>query len=200
MSCPDVKDQGLRKTFDKEGASDDDDSALIRRMADGDTSALEALYARYGGRIFNYVCSQVSERELAEEVLQDVMLAAWRSASRFRGDSRALTWLLAIAHNRAITARQRRTVPQTFLEDAANGVDPPLIDTLTRQTEALYMQTALARLPAEQRETLELIFYHELSGLETAAVLGVAPGTVKSRVHRAIGRLRRLLKEELLDE
>jgi RNA polymerase sigma-70 factor (ECF subfamily) len=136
----------------------------------------------------------LNDPRLAEEVLQDVMLAAWRNAPRFRGECRLRTWLLTIARNRAINAYHRQVVPDSSvvpLEDPDNAKflfssDPP------ESHPELY--AAIASLPDEFRETLELVFFHGLSLAETAHVLGVPDGTVKSRLYRAKERLRLLMK------
>lgn len=175
--------------------ADDPDLTLLRAMANGDERALDELYTRHGPGLLVYLNGRLGDRQLAEEVLQDVMLAAWQGAARFRGESRVYTWLLAIARHRAINAQRRRELPRAPLDEAAAGGIGPL-EALERDAEGAEVQKALRKLPADQRETLELIFYHGLSGPEAAAVLGIAPGTVKSRLHRARAALRKLLRPE----
>ncbi len=171
------------------------DQHLIQAVGRGDTLALEELYRRHGLKLLSYLIGQVGDRALAEELLQDVMVAVWQRAAYFRGDSQVSTWLLAIARKRAISARQKRRVIPLPLSDNAPARTPGPLETLEDQDEQAALRSALAALPDDQRETLELIFYHDLSGPEAAAVLGVAPGTVKSRLNRAktmLGRLYRL--------
>ena len=170
------------------------DYDLVRAIAQGDTQALETLYTRYGVRLLAYLVGQLEDRLLAEEVLQDVMLAVWQGAGRFRGDSAVSTWLLAIARRRAISARQRHTPNHVPLGDMLRSSEANPLETVARQAEYHEIRAAMQTLPAEQRETLELIFYHGLSGPEAAKVLGVAPGTIKSRLHRAKTLLHRVLR------
>lgn len=171
--------------------ADDEDRNLVQAMARGETRALEGLYARQGPGIMAYLLGRLDDRRLAEEILQDVMLAAWRSAEGFRGQSRVRTWLLAIAHNRAINARRRAELPTVDLEagptPVARGAGRDRLDA------RLDLRAALRELPEDQRSTLELVFYHGLSVAEAAEVLTVAPGTVKSRLHRARRALRQAL-------
>ncbi|MBN2305759.1 MAG: sigma-70 family RNA polymerase sigma factor [Anaerolineae bacterium] len=172
------------------------DRQLVTAIGRGDMRALDALYTRHGARLLAYVIGQVGDRGLAEEVLQDVMLAVWRGAAHFRGDSRVTTWLLAITRRRAISARQRRGPDHVWLADMADTVPadtsgPP--EVAERHDDQHAVRAALAQLPPDQRETLELVFYHGLTGPEVAEVLGIAPGTVKSRLHRAKTLLHRLL-------
>ncbi len=170
------------------------DQALVQAIASGDSHALEALYRRHGSGILSYIMGQVSDRALAEEVLQDVMLAVWNSAANFRGESKVTTWMIAITRKRAISARQKLPSTEAPLGDHVAAHDPGPLETLERQTDQETIQAALRHLPADQRETLELIFFHGLSGPEAADVLGVAPGTVKSRLNRAKTTLRRILQ------
>jgi len=173
---------------------DEPDARLVERIARGEPAALDALYARHGRALLAYLIGQVDDAHLAEEVLQDVMLAVWQSAARFRGESAVTTWLLAIARRRAITARQRRPPPAHPLDNQAAASDTGPVETLERQSEQAAVRAALRALPGDQRETLELIFYHGLTGPQAAEVLGVAPGTVKSRLHRAKAALERILR------
>jgi RNA polymerase sigma-70 factor (ECF subfamily) len=174
------------------------DRALVRAIGQGDHQALETLYRRHGGTLLSYIIGQIGDRALAEEVLQDVMLAVWHHAANFRGESKVTTWLIAIARKRAISARQHAPSGETELGDQIAARDPGPLETVERQSEQAAarhtIQSALRNLPADQRETLELVFYHGLSGPEAADVLGVAPGTVKSRLHRAKTTLRRILQ------
>jgi RNA polymerase sigma-70 factor (ECF subfamily) len=139
---------------------------------------------------------RLGERGLAEEVLQDVMLAVWRSAGQFRGESKVLTWLLTIARNRAINTRRKQTPILVTLHEALDTGDTGPLEHVMRQNEQRVVRDALFRLPEPQREILVLAFYHQLAEAEIAAVLGIATGTVKSRLHRAKAMLRRVLHNE----
>jgi RNA polymerase sigma-70 factor (ECF subfamily) len=169
--------------------ADDYDHHLMRAIAGGDVQAMDTLYERHGLGVLNYLVGQLGDRQHAEEVLQDVMLAVWKGAVHFRGDSQVRTWLLGIARHRALNARQRRRPPPMPLDEElhAETADIVDLDDLTR---------GLKQLPADQRETLELIFYHGLTGQEAADIMGVSPGTVKSRLHRAKSALRDFLRKE----
>ena len=170
------------------------DQHLIRAVGRGDTLALEELYRRHGVRLLSYLIGQVGDHALAEELLQDVMFAVWQGAANFRGDSQVTTWLLAIARKRAISARKKLRVIPLPLSDNAPISTPGPLETLEDRDEWAALRAALDALPDDQRETLELVFYHDLSGPEAAAVLGVAPGTVKSRLSRAKTMLARLYR------
>jgi RNA polymerase sigma factor (sigma-70 family) len=177
---------------------DQSDLALIQAMAAGHAPALDELYARHGSAIFSFLMARTGDRPLAEEVVQDVMLAAWQGASGFRGESKVLTWLLTIARNRVINAQRRRDLPLVPYNDA---LDSPTDDTgplekVVKQAEQRAVRELLDKLPAHQREVLILVFYHQLSEVEVAEVLDIAVGTVKSRLFRGKEALRRGLQSE----
>jgi RNA polymerase sigma factor (sigma-70 family) len=174
------------------------DHALIQAIAAGHTPALDELYARFGSAVFGFLVARTGNRPLAEEVVQDVMLAAWQGAAGFRGESKVLTWLLSIARNRAINAQRRRDVPLVPYNDA---LDSPTDDTgplekVVRSAEQRAVREVLEKLPAHQREVLVLVFYHQLTEIEVAEVLDIAVGTVKSRLHRGKETLRKVLQSE----
>ncbi len=176
----------------------DDDLRLVRSMAAGNVNALDDLYAKHGSAILGFLISRLSERQLAEEILQDVMLAAWKYADSFREESSVRTWLLTIARNRAINARRRKTPTVVSFSDT---YDPPSFDTgpverMERESDRTAVRHALDKLPDTHREILVLVFYHQLSGPEIAEVLDISVGTVKSRLHRAKESLRRVLHHE----
>jgi RNA polymerase sigma-70 factor (ECF subfamily) len=172
--------------------ADASDLALIRAIAQCDEQALEALYARHCRLLLAYLMQQLGDQALAEEVLQDVMLGVWKGAAGFRGECRVRTWLMAIARHRALTARQRRTNGRMPLDDDLLQVSP---FGQTHQAVKDNILAALNQLPPPERETILLIFYHNLSGPEVAVVMEVPEGTVRSRLRRAKVRLHQLLRE-----
>jgi RNA polymerase sigma-70 factor (ECF subfamily) len=170
------------------------DLALISSIAKGDTQALDVLYARHGPGILNYLIGRLNDRQLAEEMLQDVFLAVWQSAHRFQGKSKVYTWLISIARHKAINASQRQRTPQTInLDDEIHIQQSQPVEFPSDESDHTSLRNAIQQLPPAQRETLELVFYHQFTERETAKLLGIAPGTVKSRLHRAKMTLRKLL-------
>ncbi len=172
----------------------DPDLALIEAMAGGDVAALSELYTRHGANILNYLTSLLHDRQQAEEVLQDVMLAAWEHADRFRGESKVRTWLLTIARHRAINTQRRALPDLSALDESTFTTDTTPLEKVERKSQQQLLQAALQQLPPFHQEILVLIFYHQLSGPEVAEVLGITVGTVKSRLHRAKEMLRRVLQ------
>lgn len=182
--------------------SDTTDQTLLSRIAQGDVTAFEALYQRHWHKLLTYLIGQLDERPLAEDVLQEVMLAAWHGAARFRGEASVSTWLFAIARHHALKARQHRVQLSTIhaLEDQIAESRPSPAETVEQHEHRAEVHAALAQLPAQQREVIELMFYHGLTGPEVATVTGVALGTVKSRLRRAKTLLLRLFRlQEITD-
>lgn len=173
----------------------DPDWMLIRAMAEGDLRALNELYERYGGLLLAFLSARVGNREAAEELLQDVMLAAWEHASNFEMRSKVKTWLLVIARNRAINSYRKKRVPVIHLSDVfhVSSEDTGPMEAAEKHERKDAVRAAIQKLPEAQREVLVLVFYHGLTGPEVAEVLDISEGTVKSRLHRAKEMLRHVL-------
>lgn len=179
----------------------DPDVALIRGIAAGDRDAHRLFYERHARDVLAYLVGRLGQRQAAEEILHDVMLDVWRAAARFRGESRVRTWLLSIAHNRACNEirRQRRWTLSDDPAATAAAVGQRQGDDRRagwRAEELMDLGDAVGALPDIHRAVLDLIFFHGLTVEETATVLEVAPGTVKSRLNRAKAQLRRRLGQE----
>lgn len=90
------------------------DEALLRAVAVGDVSALTQLYERHAGALFGYLYRLAGDRMTAEEILQDTMLAVWRSAAAFEGRSKATTWIFGVARRQAHNRLRIRSGPETI--------------------------------------------------------------------------------------
>jgi RNA polymerase sigma-70 factor (ECF subfamily) len=174
------------------------DHTRLRRTARGDGRALEELYARHGAALFGYLLVLTPDRGLAEEVLQDTLVAAWKGAGSFAGRSSVKTWLFGIARRKVRDALRRRGLPlaadDSLLEALPTG-EPGPEDALLSGVRSAELAGCVARLGAVHRETLALVFFHELSYAEAAEVLMVPVGTVKSRLSNAKRALREMLEE-----
>jgi RNA polymerase sigma-70 factor (ECF subfamily) len=173
----------------------DPDWMLLRAMAEGDLRALNELYARYGGLVLAFLYARVGNREAAEELVQDVMLAAWEHAASFEMRSKVKTWLLVIARNRAINSYRKKRLPVIHLSDVfhVSSDDTGPMEAAEKSERKDAVREAIQKLPEAQREVLVLVFYHGLTGPEVAEVLDISEGTVKSRLHRAKEMLRHVL-------
>ena len=175
---------------------EDDDLILIRRVAAKNRQAFETLYHRYAPRLYRYLSKLIRQRELIEEVLDDVMLVVWQNASRFNNTSRLSTWIFGIAHNKALKALARSSnrspdVLLTMPEEAIDREGPE--EAMTRQELRSTLARALEALSPEHRAVVELTFYHECSYQEIAEITGCPVNTVKTRMFHARRRLAQLL-------
>jgi RNA polymerase sigma factor (sigma-70 family) len=169
-----------------------DDAALLATFARGDRDAVQALYARFGRPLFAYVKGLVRDDGLAEEIVQDTFVAAWRGSGSYEGRSSVSSWLFGIARRQARDRMRRVRLemePLERLEELPAGNPGPEAAALAAASRA-ELACALERVSAADREVLVLAFAHELSGPEIADVLGIPAGTVKSRLFNARRRLR----------
>jgi RNA polymerase sigma-70 factor (ECF subfamily) len=159
----------------------------VRRARAGDPVAFEELVRGHQADVYRLALHLVRDRQTAEDVTQEAFLHAYRSLRWFRGQSRFSTWLYRITRNCAVDAIRRRERQRRLAERVAG--DQPVADPSLRAA----LSSALDGLPAELREGFVLIEMFGLSYREAAQVLGVFPGTLKSRMHRT----RRLLIDAL---
>ena len=178
-----------------------DDRQLLKDIAAGNRQALSDLYTRYQRPLFNYLLQLTPDYGLAEELLQDTLVAVWKSARNFEERSSVRTWLIGIARRQAHNTLRQRKLP--FVDEAemerVMAMEPEPEDFTLATVARDELAAAFKQLAPVYREILGLIFVQELSYAETATLLGVPVGTVKSRLSNAKRVLRTLLdaREEL---
>jgi len=187
--------------------STDTDADLVRRMASGDERALGAFYDRWSGMLSSLLVKMLADADEAEDVLEETFWQAWRQADRYDATrASTATWLTTIARSRALDrlrARRRRgEEPWSAIAEgnestssseslAAPSRDPLAnVEAADRRTRVV---AALASLPAEQRQAIELAYFGGLSQSEIADRLQQPLGTVKTRVRLAMDKLRERL-------
>lgn len=180
--------------------SDDADRATLVRVAAGELHALDELYERYKTMAYSIAYRITNDPTLAEDVVQDAFLGAWRNASRYiEGRGSVKTWLLSIVHHRAIDAVRRRR-PTTELPERED-VPPPQLQLpdvwgdVSASLDAETVRGALGILSDVQREAIELAYFGGLTQLEIAERTGTPLGTVKSRMRLGLLAMRRALEE-----
>ena len=176
----------------------DDDLDLMRRVVGRDRQAFETLYHRYSPVVYRYLWKFIRQREIVEEALNDVMMVVWETASRFNGTSRLSTWILGIAHNKALKARARFARFDAEVREAAPDqaeVSGPE-DAWAQRELAGAVARAIDSLPPHQAAVVELTFYHDLSYAEVAKIVGCPLNTVKTRMLHARRRLASLFAGE----
>jgi RNA polymerase sigma-70 factor (ECF subfamily) len=178
--------------------SDDADRAVLVRVADGQLDALQDLYDKYRTMAYSIALRITADASLAEDVVQDAYLGAWRNAARYvEGRGSVKTWLLSIVHHRAVDAVRRRR-PTTELPESesvapANLTLPDIWHEVAGNLERDEIATALATLSDVQREALELAYFGGLTQQEIAVRTGAPLGTVKSRIRLGLLAMRRAL-------
>lgn len=172
------------------------DGATIARIAAGDRQALAHLYMRHRQALFSYLLQLTPDYGLAEELLQDTLVAVWRGAHSFEGRSSVRTWLIGIARRQAHNTLRQRGLPLADLSelDETPAADLEPEDAALANAARDELSEAIRQLLPLHREVLALIFVQQLSYQETAQVLGVPMGTVKSRLNHAKRALRALLR------
>jgi RNA polymerase sigma-70 factor (ECF subfamily) len=180
--------------------SDAEDAARIQQVARGDLAAFRALFARYYPRVYAFVRRRLRDPGQTEDIVAEVFFELWRSAGRYRGEARPSTFLCGIAHFKCLSAlraerRQKRASVTTVDSGALERVVDPSSPTeeFESREQMRHMRRALDLLPEGQREVVELAFVDGLPYAEIADRLGVAEGTIKTRVARARAHLRRFL-------
>ena len=178
------------------------DEELIGRVAQRDERALEQLYEKYGRAIYSLVLRMLRDPSRAEEVSQEVFLKVWRRPESYTpGRGPVVTWLLSVAHHRAVDelrARRHDTLPIDGadgggLEIVDDGAD--LADIAWVRERGLAIRTALVGLPQSQRHAVELAYYGGLTQREISDRLGEPLGTIKTRMRLAMQKLRASLAE-----
>jgi len=172
-----------------------EDQVLVRRVASGDERALSALYDRYAGLIYGSGLRYLGDRQLAEDLVQDVFTSVWKNAAGF-DPARAsfATWVYRITRNRATDLiRRRKARVRTVESDPL--FEPGEEDHSGELSRSFDVASALSRLSQVHREVLVLAYFEGFSQSEISRRTGTPLGTVKSRTTAALRALREDLDE-----
>jgi RNA polymerase sigma-70 factor (ECF subfamily) len=173
-----------------------DDVELVQQLREQPGIGVARLYDRYGRLVYSVALRILQDHGAAEEVTQDVFVRCWSGIDRYQPERvRLVSWLLTIAHHRAIDELRSRRGKSQRREISADHMhllianEPAIDDALLRGE----IRVALAALPQPQREVIELIFWGGLTRREAAAQLSVPLGTVHTRLRLGMDKLRGLL-------
>ena len=179
-----------------------DDRALLARVADGDSRALDMLYDRYSRVVYGVALRILGQAELAEDVVQETFWRVWRRARTFQsGRGRVAAWIFGIAHNLSVDElRRQRSRPRPVydteetpvLRDREDGRMDVVADALEKERGRL-IDAALQQISADQREAIELAYFGGLSQSEIAERLHSPIGTIKTRIRLGLRKLRDIL-------
>jgi RNA polymerase sigma-70 factor, ECF subfamily len=184
--------------------SDREDIQLHRQLVAGDRGAFDELYRRYSPTAYGIAYRLTGQQLLAQDVVHDAFLALWRAPEAFDATRGAFrSFFLSLVHHRAVDTIRREERIRARQDRAANlepveGEDPSERvvdeDLLTRRRSEV--REALADLPAEQRQVLEMAYFAGKTQVRIAEELGIPLGTVKTRTFAALRKLRRVLETE----
>jgi RNA polymerase sigma-70 factor (ECF subfamily) len=169
-----------------------EDAELIATMASGDEDAFRVFYRRHSAVAFHLARRILRDRSLAEDAVQEAFFVAWRQATSYDpARSKPTTWLLTFVHRRAVDlvrkSSRHAADPLEHMAPESLGVED---HTVQRVIDVAWVRQALDRLPARDREILELAYFNGLTQMEIARAQGIPLGTVKSRTMTALDRLR----------
>ncbi|MFE2752394.1 RNA polymerase sigma factor SigM [Actinosynnema sp. NPDC059335] len=170
------------------------DADLITAHAAGDPHAFAELVRRHRDRMWAVALRTLRDPEEAADALQEAFISAFRAAASFRAESQVTTWLHRIVVNACLDRmRRRQTRPTVPLPEAGPGEPVAPRDAMAERETRLVVQAALNELPEEQRAPIVLVDVEGYSVAETAQLLGIAEGTVKSRCARGRAKLAKVL-------
>jgi RNA polymerase sigma-70 factor (ECF subfamily) len=171
---------------------------LLALARGGDLAAFSQLMEELQPRLLGQAILFCGDSHRAQDLVQETMVAAWKSLHRFDGSCRFFTWLYVILlrqHRRALGWFARRLPLATLEQQAAAGQFEPATAAAPEETgaaESELLRAMIAALPSRHREVVRLRFYAEATEAEISTALGISPGTVKSRLHNALSKLRRM--------
>jgi RNA polymerase sigma factor (sigma-70 family) len=177
------------------------DSQLVELVAQRDAGALEALYDRYGRAAYSLARRILTVETLAQDVVQEVFLSLWRDARRFDpGRGTVATYLLSMTHHRAVdVVRREENLRRWRTSDEGLELEPDPKARVEDEVEAserrAEVRSALAELPAAQREALLLAYFGGYTQREVAALVGVPLGTVKTRMAAGMRKMKEALQD-----
>lgn len=186
---------------DSTSSSDTADTALLELITQGDEQALGVLYDRYDRLVFSIALHMLGDRNIAEEITQDVFHAVWQHSANFQTARGSVGgWLIGITRHRAIDETRSRGYRARDSEQAVDDTldtlpsrDSDFADGVVNQD---LVSTALGVLPASQRQAIQLTYYGGLNSREIGEMLNISTGTVKTRLRLAFQKLSPLLQLE----
>lgn len=178
----------MRQT-DEFRAAEQRERALLESIVQHDRDALGELYQVYQPRLFKFIFRLIRDYDIVDELVNDVMLVVWRSAAKFRGESRVSTWIFGIAYRQAMRRLSRKRLDLVTEMDLDKFSGPVRTDIENED----WVRAGIDALPAAQQAVVVLVFYNGLSYAEAAAVTDCPVNTIKTRMFHARRKLRDLL-------
>ncbi|MBI3896890.1 MAG: sigma-70 family RNA polymerase sigma factor [Gammaproteobacteria bacterium] len=194
----------MPQTNDPKSVLADRVGELLDGIAAGDQQAMAELYRNFGAMIARNVLRLVKDSAVAEEVVQDTMYEIWRNPRRFRGESSFSTFVIAIAHHKALTARRSSARDRRVevvaddcllkIMDEVAGPDLDPSDEVGQKHLQRDVQRCIGKLPEIHGECLHLVYALDLSIEEVARIQNCPPNTVKTRMFHARQKIKNCLR------
>jgi len=177
------------------------DCEMLAQVAKSDQHAFAQLYDRLSGPLYSLAMRMLGDSSEAQDTLQEVFLQIWRRASSYdAAQSSVFSWAVLMTRSRVIDRLRRRDRRLRVIVASTDDAQPDVAsaasqeanaaDTVGRSEEAMRARLSLKRLPAEQRQAIELAFFNDLTHQEIAAHLGEPLGTIKARIRRGLLKLK----------
>ena len=183
-----------------------DDISIIQMVLQGQQSVYATLVARYEKYVFTIVMRFVNNREIAEELAQDVFVKAYRYLADFKGTSKFSTWLYTIVNTTCLSYLRKKKDETILLEEekmvsvSDNSFSEKPSDRMEQRTQKLMLESAMKHLPEQDAEILILFYQAEQSVEETGIILGLTASNVKVRLFRARQKLKEVLERNYRKE
>ena len=167
----------------------------IARCQDGDREAFRVLVDRHRDVLYGTALLMTGNRAVAEDAVQEAFLSAWRGIGGFTRGKPLKPWLTRILVNGVLATKRRKAVPTIPIADSGGNGDPSVSDQTDVIENRAVLRQAIATLDPQQQKIVVLRYFAELTVPEIAEATRTKEGTVKSRLHRALARLREHLEE-----
>ncbi len=204
---PGVTIHGLRASYTTHMQGQEEDIALIKMVLHGTPAAYGKLVVRYQGYVFSVVLKYVQNRELAEELAQDVFVKAYKSLADFKGNSKFSTWLYSITHNTCLSQLRKKDSDIVFpgddyllsaAEHSGQALQPGML--LEQKMQQRMLDQAMRFLPVADAEIITLFYLAEQSVDEIGTITGISASNVKVRLFRARAKLKEIMETKFSSE
>lgn len=182
------------------------DAVLLQRIVDGDEEALAELYDQYSSLLFGLIRTIVNNKEIAEDLLQEIFLLIWDRAASFDAlKGSVYTWMITLARNKSIDkirSKSYRLQQQYVSADhsepfySSSSDEPSPYELMLLEERSEIIKNALNNIPAKQREVIEIAYFEGFSQSKIAKIYNIPLGTVKTRMRQGLDKLQTLLKNK----
>ena len=176
-----------------------DEKEMVRRIRRGDPGGFDLLWKRYAPALLAYLSRMIGSEAAAEDLFQETMVRVYRNIGRYREKGAFRSWVYRIATNAALSELRRARLAPLPVEPASlhcvEAKGPSPLEEMEKEERIMRLRKGIGALPEEQRAVLLLRVHGEMEVREIARTLGIPEGTVKSRMHHAVRKLRGFMEE-----